>query len=250
VARALPVDDFNDNARAATWSEIEDNAALVSIAEQNARLEAAGSKTATSDLDAIYLSDGPAGFALSAAQSFQMRIHYDLTAPLAAAATSGTDWRFALDFGFGTTAGGEDSFSAAVGWAPVPVLGPARGLGYAYRVNDVQTSVATGLAAPSGTLYVSYDQPTDTIRVSDVGYADPTPDAVVPNLVHGQWNATQLLVAFGARGHGADIAPGAAWLDDFVIDAGDVVAVPEPATASVALLAGAFPLFTRPRRRC
>src|SRR3954464_14612063 len=91
-AHALPADNFDDNARATTWTEIEDNAALLSIAEQNARLEATSSKASAFDLDAIYFSDGPGGFALSTAQNFQMRISYDLSAPLAAGATSGTDW--------------------------------------------------------------------------------------------------------------------------------------------------------------
>src|SRR3954454_22656748 len=147
-AHALPADNFDDNARAGAWTQIQDNPALLSIAEQNARLAGVSSKTSALDADAIYLSDGPAGFALSAVQSFQIRISYQLTAPLAAGASSGSDWAFALDFGFGTTAGGEDSFSAAAGWAPLPVVGiPPRGLGYGYRVNDAQTTLATGLAA-------------------------------------------------------------------------------------------------------
>lgn len=249
VASALPADNFNDNARDAMWSEIEDNAGLLSINEQNQRLEAVASKTATTVLDALYLSDGPSGFALSTAQDFQMRVSYDLSTPLLQADTSGSNWTFALDFGFGTTANGDDSFAAVVGWAPFPVIGtPVRGVGYAYRVNDVQTEVPIGLAADSGTLYLSYTSLTDTITLSSSGYADPTPLATIPGLVQGQWNATELLVALGAVGRGADIAPGAAWLDNFVIDAGAVVPVPEPASAALGAAAAAM-LLARRRRR-
>jgi hypothetical protein len=239
-AYAVPADDFNDNVRGATWTEIEDNAALLSVNETNQRLEAVSSKTSAFDLDALYLSDGPSGFALSANADFQMRVSYDIGATLALAQTSGSDWRFALDFGFGTTANGDDSFAAAVAWAPFPIGGaPFRATGAAYRVDDVQSPLApiTAFAPQTGTIYLSYDAAGDTIHVSDAGYGAANADYSLPGLVQGQWDADTLLVAIGARGHGVDIAPGFAWLDDFVVDAGTVVPVPEPTTAAAAALA-------------
>jgi hypothetical protein len=245
-AHALPSDDFNDNTRAATWSEIEDDAALLAVAEQGQRLEAVSGKTSASDLDAIYLSNGPTGFRLSAQDDFQMRISYDIGAALPLANTSGSDWRFALDFGFGTTAGGEDSFAAAVAWAPFPIGGaPFRATGAAYRVGNVQSPLApiTAFAPQAGTIYISYDTGDDEIYVSDTGYGAANADYTQGGLVQGTWDADSLLVAFGARGHGVDVAAGAAWLDNFAVEQGTILPVPEPATTAAALpllaLAGA-----------
>jgi hypothetical protein len=251
VSLALPGDDFNDNTRDPMWSQIVDGADL-QLAETNQRLEFSGNKNSVTDLDALYLSDGAAGFALSTAADFKMKVSFNIfdSIPSASRRSDG-NWRFALDFGFGTTAGGEDSFAAAIAWAPVFGV-PILGVGYAYRVDDVQTVVGSGLAPTSGTIYLQYTTATDTITLSLDGYDDPTPTAMIPNLVRapessGGWNANSVLVAIGARGHGVDVASGTAWLDNFSVDQG--VLVPEPATGAIALLGIGTLTLSRARYR-
>lgn len=252
AALALPNDDFNDNTRDPMWSQIVDGADL-QLAETNQRLQFTASQNSITDLDALYLSNGASGFALSTAADFKMKVSFSIfdSLPPASRRADG-NWQFALDFGFGTTAGGEDSFTAAIAWAPVFGV-PVLGVGYAYRVDDAQSVVGSGLAPTSGNIYLQYATATDTITLSLDGYDDPTPTATIPNLVRaselsGGWNASSVLVALGARGHGVDVAAGAAWLDNFSIDQG--VLVPEPATAALALLGlGAFTLSRSPNRR-
>src|SRR4051794_17529983 len=86
VAAAAPAgaavlqDDFNDNTRAAPWSQVEDDASKLIVTETSARLEARSTGTGATSLDAIYLSDGPAGFTISALSDFSFKIDYAFNA--------------------------------------------------------------------------------------------------------------------------------------------------------------------------
>lgn len=135
----------------------------------------------------------------------------------------------ALVFGIGRDEPGFDS--AAIGMGYVNVLGlPVSGLAGRYRVNNVQSSFGdVPLISNTGKLVMSYDPATDTLLAGREG--DPL--LALPNVVQGQWNATDVLVSFGVRGSGFVLASGHAYFDNFEIRSGTIIPIPEPATAGL-----------------
>ncbi|MCG3180376.1 MAG: hypothetical protein BIFFINMI_02736 [Phycisphaerae bacterium] len=238
---ALPTDDFNDNSQAATWTKLEDNSAKSSVAETGGVLKWTASGTSTSNDDALYMSNGAAGFALSTASDFQFRIDYNLGA-VSQHAPGGTDFAGVLDLGLGIDVTGHDSLSIGYGIGGISGLGSFTGLFAAYRVANAQTILTpTAAGGASGTLYVSYDSANDTIYLSDLGYGALNGKFTIDDIVQTVWGASQLLVAFGGRTKYVSTDDANSYLDNFVVDQGAAVAVPEPATLGllvVGLLTG------------
>ncbi len=231
-------DDFNDNVRGSQWTLLEDSPATLNLLEQNQQLEIIANAPPTSDIDAIYLSNGTAGFKLSTAADFDISIDYSLT-----------DWAdlgeltdvITLVLGVGRDLNGTDSAAVGVGLTGLGTLAYAA----AYRIDDQQTAVPLDLTAPAnGNLFVSYNAVDDDLTLGLTGGNA----YILQDTVVGIWNADSLLVSFGARGSGHSLASGDASLDNFLIN-GDVIPIPEPASAALLLTAAALALRKRRFRK-
>lgn len=234
AAPAATSDDFNNNAIDSQWTLIQDNPTDLSLSETSQRLEVLATGAAGSSDDALYLSNGLGGFRMSTAADFALSIDYNVTG------VSGTGL-FALDFGVGTDATGDNS--AAIGYAPSTGLGG--GVAVASRTANVQTTYAVAALLDAtyqaGTMTLSYSPATDTLTLQ---VKDQSLD--LPGLVGGAWGADGLFVSFGGRGSGVALSAGQAYFDNFEVLSGTVLPVPEPGT--LALLSFGMAAILRRRR--
>ncbi len=238
-------DDFNDNAQGPAWTLIEDAPAVGWLDETNNRLEYRTLQSAGTP-DALYLSNGPSGFALSTASDFQMKVDFSFGTPTAMGTVGGAG----LDFGLGTDPSGIDSLSIGHGISWAPGLGTQRAFAYAYRINNVQTTLLPDFTLDTtGTLYISYNSGLDEVYLSHVGYGAGDADNTLSGLVQGDWGATQVLVGLGGRGGALQLDSGQAWLDNFVLTSGTVVAAPEPSVLALLALGSAGLVRAARRRR-
>jgi len=228
-------DDFNDNAMGPQWTLLEDSPATLSLLEQNQQLEVIANAPPTPDIDAIYLSNGTSGFKLSTAADFEISIDYSITDWVS---LGGSSDLITLVLGVGRDLDGTDSAAIGVGLSG---LGGALGYGAAYRIDDQQTAAVLGLAPSSGNIYLSYNASGDDLTLGLNGSGSFT----LLDTVVGIWNADSLLISFGARGSGHTLATGHASLDNFIIEDGDVIPIPEPATATLLLTAATLALRRR-----
>ncbi len=241
-------DDFNDNTRGPQWSLVEDvplsESNGLGVLEQGQRLEAIAEAPQSQSTDALYLSNGTAGFKLATDTDFEIAIEYSFPANAGSGTSHGDAMLLVL--GVGRDLDGTDS--AAMGFGYTNFLGSILGgLAAGYRVNDVQTLVPISGGSSAGTLVVSYDASED-----DLTLGDGTNTFVLADTVSnpGQWNADELFVSFGVRGNGFTLASGDAWLDNFDMRSGRLVAVPEPSVLALLACGGLAGLVMwRPRRR-
>ena len=173
--------------------------------------------------DAIYLSNGPAGFMLKTDSDFTITIDYAVTS------FSGTG-SIALDLGVGKDLDGQNS--AAVGFVVSSDPFMNHGLGAAVRINDVETAIPINYVAVSGTLLVQYEAASDTLTL---GLNDGLNFHRVADVVRNTWNADTLWVSFGARGQGLVLYSSQAILDNLSVS-GHISDIPEPATLSMVLM--------------
>ena len=221
VFAAAQDDDFADGVRGSAWSLLEDAPSVLSLQEQNGRLEVIANDPASPNTDALYLSDGPSGFRLSTATDFMITLDYAINAFDGADAVSGD--ALALTFGVGRDLDGTDS--AAIGFG-LTKQGPftATALVEAHRVDDAQTENVLAVFGPAAaTFEIHYDAAGDDLTL---GVADTT--FTLEDTVQAVWGASALYVSFGARGNGFSLGPGDAWLNDFKVVAGDVLALGVP----------------------
>ncbi|MEM8782196.1 MAG: hypothetical protein AAGE65_04995 [Planctomycetota bacterium] len=224
---ALPAhasdDDFADGAIAPAWTLLEDAPDRLTLAEQNGRLEVLADDPANNAIDALYLSDGPAGFRLSTAVDFELTLGYALTGFDDAA--SGVGDALGLTFGVGRDLDGTDSAAIGFGVSRQAFLGGSivgTALGAAYRVDDAQTEQVLSLFNPAAaTFRIAYDAQADDLIL---GVTDASVAAfVLEDTVRGVWDADALFVSFGARGGGFSLGSGDAWLDDFRVVSGELL---------------------------
>lgn len=228
-------DNFNDNALGSYWTLLEDSHSTLRLVEQNNRLEVIANQPTSVTTDAIYLSNGINGFQISTGHDFLISIDYSYTGM--AAPGSGLFDAISLVLGVGRDLDGTDSAAIGVARTRFNTLST----GAAYRTDDVQTAALIGSAQPNGTMFVSYDAANDDLLLGlTIGGFFKLEDTVV-----GKWHASSLWVSFGARGNGSTRVSGNASLDNFQITEGDVTAVPEPATSTLFLAAGALCLWRR-----
>ncbi len=232
-------DDFNDNAIAPSWSTVIDAPGVLDVVEQNQRLETIATTVGVSTNDALYLSNGPAGFRLSTDADFEIAIDYSFTGFTSIGVTGDS---LALALGVGRDLDGTDSAAIAFGYFNTG-FGTVSALGAAYRTDDTQDTQALGFGAATGTFVIAYDALGDDLTLALEGDAS----YVLQDTVRGVWNADDLLVSFGARGSGYAVSSGQAWLDSFVIRSGQIV--PEPATLTLAGLSLLLLARRRHRRR-
>lgn len=248
VALAGPYDeDFNDNSQSTMWTKVEDDPSKASVSETNQQLEVYSHSAVTYNADALYLSNGPTGFALSTASDFQIRIDYNFGSTSSTSA-SGETTLANVNFGLGTDVSGVDSLAIGYGFGGQnPII--VNGFFAAYRVANVQSSPSfSGSASTSGTFYISYDASGDTIYLSNTGYGAGNALVTYDDIVQAQWGASEVLVSFGGRYQRAVTNDTNTWLDNFVIDQGDVSPVPEPGTLAL-LACGGLAMAGALRRR-
>ena len=218
-------DDFNDGTIGPQWSLVVDDPASLNLAETGGRLVVTATTGGNANNDALYLSNGPSGFRLSTTADFSLSIDYRFSQP---AASAGSGAALGLVFGIGRDLDGTDSAAVGYGYATVgPVTLGASAFGY--RVDDVQTTSAPGFsAANTGTATLSYAAAGDLLTATLPGVAPYT----LAGTVRGVWGADAVYVSFGARGSGLATSGGGATLDNFTINSGTVVPVPEPTFAA------------------
>jgi nitrogen fixation-related uncharacterized protein len=238
TAFAAVDDNFNDNVTGPQWSVLTDHPSLT-VTEQNNRLEVISAPSNSPINDALYLSNGSTPFRLSTASDFEIAIDYSFTQVRNEPALGSL---LGVVFGVGRDLDGTDS--AAIGYFysrqnfGLPVtLG---GVGVGHRTDDVSSEDAAALATTSGTFVIAYSAAGDDLSFKvDGGSTLYT----LQNTVQAIWNASDLLVSFGARGHGFSTQSGDAYLDNFVVRSGTIIT--EPATLG---LMGMATLALRRRR--
>ena len=222
---AVFVDNFDDEARGPQWSDVVDDASLT-LSESDDRLNVRANGLSTPTSDALYLSNGPAGFRVSTTANFRIGIDYHFTAAQPVPNNFGS---LAMVFGVGRDLAGRDS--AAIGYAYTPV---GAGAVVSHRTNNVPSFGLLDTSAPNmGRFLISYLAATDDLTFSVVdGLGATRFETMLDNVVHGQWQANDLLVSFGARGNGYSTVAGNAYLDQFAVETGTLV--PEPAALATA----------------
>jgi hypothetical protein len=235
-------DSFDDNAIGAQWTLLADDASHLNLLEQNQRLEMIATAPASSTTDALYLSNGPAGFRLSTAQDFHITIDYSFTGY---SAVGGSGTALALDFGVGRDLDGTDSAAVGVGYATESSFGfpiTLQGAVIGYRIDDAGTQTQYLLPPSTGTFDIAYDAAGDDLTL---GIEGTSISSTLADTVRGVWGADDLLVSFGARGNGFSTASGNAWLDNFTILEGTTV--PEPMSSALLGFGAAGMLLKRRR---
>ncbi|MCC6680948.1 MAG: hypothetical protein IT445_08600 [Phycisphaeraceae bacterium] len=220
-------DNFNDNVRGPQWSLLEDSPSELSLAEIAGRVQVAASDPASSSTDALYLSNGTAGFRLATDADFQITLDYNFGSYDDTGITNLEG--LALVFGVGRDLDGTDS--AAIGVGPVHI-----DLGFgafttpllvgASRTDDVQSeAILSSLFPPApftaGTFIITYNAAgDDLILASNVTGTSPY---ALNDTVQSIWNADALYVSLGARGSGITLTDNNTFFDNFTIVTGHVM---------------------------
>ena len=213
-------DDFADGVAGPQWSIVTDSPGELSLLETGGQLTVLANAPTSPNTDALYLSNGPAGFRLATDTDFRITLDYTFTNFNSGSAAIGD--LLGLTFGVGRDLDGTDA--AAIGFAAsiqslggFPLVGTA--LGEAHRIDDVQTDNILNLLGPeTGAFAISYDAAGDDLTLG-VGALTFT----LEDTVRTVWAADALFVSFGVRGNGFSLVPGDATLDNFTIDTGRVV---------------------------
>lgn len=213
-AYALPSDNFDDNSRdASLWNCYEDNPSNAWLEETNGRLEFQ-SIVEGDDVAAFYYSNG---WGLSLAENFSLKIefHHKLDDFEAYNDTS-------VSFGLGIDS--ENSIIIGAGY-----FDDLSDLWYELTTDDedvegdfIERTIETGF------FYISYDASDEELYLSTTGYGQD--DAWVTIEGSLLWDAQVLGIFFGGDSSISTLNSGDAWLDNFVIDSGSAVFIPEPAT--------------------
>ncbi|MEM7577540.1 MAG: PEP-CTERM sorting domain-containing protein [Planctomycetota bacterium] len=221
-------DNFDDGTIAPAWTLLHDAPGQLDLLEQDGRLDVFANNPSSNAIDALYLSNGPAGFRLDTGSDFEITLDYNLTNFDSATAVIGDN--IGLTLGVGRDLDGNDS--AAIGFGATvqsllgnPFLGTALVAGY--RVDDIQTEQPLTLFGPEiATFRIAYDAAGDDLTL---GVTDPAqPVFVLQDTVRGLWEADELFMSFGARGGGFVFGPGDAWLDHFRVVSGNLLPLTNP----------------------
>lgn len=222
-------DNFNDGVIGPAWTLLQDNPAQLSLTEAGGVLGVTSVGSGGRSDDALYLSNGPAGFRLSTADPFSLQLDYTFGAT-DNNATAGD--LLAVVFGIGRDLAGTDS--AAVGFGAANSGASFTATTVAYRIDNVETVIAAPSLTTGSTFTIAYNPTGDVLTLTGAGLSQP-----LPGLVQGAWNADAVFVSFGARGTGFTTTPATTFLDNFTLITGTVVPVPEPAALSL-LASGAL----------
>ncbi len=237
-------ESFTSNSTAPEWQVVEDAPSQIFLSQGNGTLRVIAPGSSHPANDALYLSNGPSGFAMLTSSNFEIRIDYSF----ASYVSSVVGGQFGLVFGVGRDVP-DGTDSAAIGYGYVNTgFGVVGSATTQYRDNDVPSALTPIAGGNSGTFVVTYTASTDRLTLGIDGAGSTNYDGVV----QGLWGAPSLYVSFGGRGAGFVTSGANAFFDNFQVLSGAAIAVPEPGALSLAGL-GLFALtalrFRRHRRR-
>lgn len=221
-------DSFTTNSTGPEWQVILDAPSDLFLEQNAGTLQVLAPASTNPNNDALYISDGPAGFRLLTSSNFEIRIDYSF----ASYQSSVDGGQFGLVFGVGRDLP-DGTDSAAIGYGYFDAGPLVTGIATAqYRINDSPSSLTTIPGGNTGTFVISYTTVGDTLTLGINGAGSTSYNGIV----QGQWAADSVYVSFGGRGAGFVTAGSNAYFDNFQVLSG--VAIPEPH----AILLTIFPL--------
>jgi len=243
---ALKSDDFSDNSMdTSMWTLYEDNHDSVWLNETSGRLELRSTAVAE-DLVAVYVANG---WGLSPMEDFSFKADFHNSF------TSGDPHTWAtvmLGIGKGSDLvairGNNAIIDAAWDRSDESDPSPSNSVfGYSYTVdgNESEFSFQETRDSSDGTLYVSYDTGLDKLYLSHTGYWEINASDTISGLLKGEWGGGVVSLFLGGDVENiVAMNSGVAYLDNFAVDSGTIVLVPEPATICL-LGIGALSLIRR-----
>jgi PEP-CTERM motif len=226
AAYALPSDNFNDNSMdTSMWNLYQENPGNVWLEETNQRLEIRSTGNA-GDGTATYVANGW-GFATAEDFSFKVDFHVS-----SFSGSRGYEWDAILGLvKFGdieTMSNNGSSIGAELG---VDEHGNENPFFWGDKTTDgIHVNI---LQKPrysaDGTFYISYNAAADELYLSDIGYGTTDAWIRIQGLLKGEWGGGVVSPCLTGEAN-VPLASGDAYLDNFVVDSGTIVLVPEPAT--------------------
>lgn len=236
---AVLVEDFNDNSRSALWRELEPSDEAIEVAERNARLEFNLKRRIGKRAEAGFVADG---WAISLQQDFRLRLNWRLNSAGTNVSDIGVGLALVMD-GSTTTGGIYDGvrYSAAGGED-----GAVFALQSAFDGEPAENSSSERRTA-TGTFYVWYSATEDRIRLSRVGFSDPTPRVINGARAASGVNSAAVFLSAWTDGDAPGVSGANAYIDNFVLLEGQTVQTRLPAEggAGVAVRADDFDDNTR-----
>lgn len=201
-------DNFDDNEKNAIWRVYTDDSDNCSLVETNHRLELCA-KPAAADAMAMYVSNA---WRFDPSADFSMRVDLQYTL-----LTYARGW-----VGFGVTPNADKPRERQIG---IGIGAADLYAHFQYRMIE-DTAVDVGIAprlANSATVYMSYNALADELYISDAGYGPLNAWMTFPGLVRGCWEGKPLYIWAGGSSDGLNVAAGQAFLDNLLIESGDVL---------------------------
>lgn len=231
-------DDFNDNALSSDWLSFTTDAAVVSPAEANSRLEIAVSQNNQSGAGATEIG-GVTGsdWAIDLNSDARLRI----------------DWRFdAPETEFGDVrlgVGLAQAFDPATGDISEGVLfvfrqsdqGAQEGV-VVKRSGAEQSSTLTMRERARGTLYLTWEAAANRLKISMDGFSDDSP-TIVSNVRTASLTTARLVLFAESQQLSPAVTGPDAYFDNFFLDVGTLTAPPPPPGSS---LTGGPPALSAP----
>ena len=115
---------------------------------------------------------------------------------------------------------------------------------YYKTTNDIEDDKQDTRNENDGILYISYDASLNSLYLSTTSYGSANSFWTLENILQGEWNCTAVSPFLGGWADKRELTSGDAFLDNFVVDSGTVVYIPEPATICLLSL-GALSLLRR-----
>lgn len=198
------VEDFDDDMRGAMW-RLYGDCNSVHVSEESGHLELLASGGG-GELEAMY---GSNGWGLEPMEDFELKVdfHHELS--------SGPESDVFLRIG--PNADNYISFSAGSDFG---------GKYFQYKEvtgGSVNSELQMVRGVNDGTLYISYDTITDQLYLSDVGYGSGAAWQTIPGVLAGQWSGEVVYVSTGGSGNGASVSSGQVYLDNLMVNNGELV---------------------------
>ena len=229
VVYALPSDNFDDNSMDTSMWILYQESPSVWFEEINQRLEtrSTGDAGNTMDMTANYVANG---WGLSTAEDFSFKVDFHVSS------LSGSG-EYEYEVVLGLVEFGDMETMINNGAAIGAEFGDFNGSESPFfwcdkTTNGITTSEGQkSRSLDDGTLYVSYDTAADELYMSDTGYwAANNPFVTIHDLLQGEWGGGTVCPVLSGDASNIALASGDDYLDNFVVDSGTIVLVPEPAT--------------------